>query len=231
MSTFCLVNGSTQNPLCWKLLVAELARHGQRTITPSLPVDEPAASGTRYAEVIAAALEAADDDVILVGHSASGMFIPLVPSLRSISRLVYLAALIPKPGLSIRDQPVAEPDILNPAWLAACHASNDPFANDEVAVEFLFHDCEAEAKSLGLATRMKMYAEGAVTEIFPLAALPEVKSSYIVCSDDRTISPAWSRRTARERLGVDPIELPGGHCPYLSRASMLAEVLVELARP
>jgi pimeloyl-ACP methyl ester carboxylesterase len=229
MSTFCLVNGSTQNPLCWKLLVAELARHGHQTITPSLPVDEPAASATRYAEVIAQALQTTDDDVILVGHSASGMFIPMVPRLRSISRLVYLAALIPKPGLSIRDQLIADPDMLSPAWLAACRASDDPFANDDVAVEFLFHDCDAEAKSLGLATRMRMYAEGAITELFPLAALPEVRSSYIVCSDDRTISPAWSRRTARERLGVDPIELPGGHCPYLSRPVRLAQVLMELA--
>jgi hypothetical protein len=55
MSTFCLVNGSTQNPLCWNLLVPELQKHGHKTITPSLPVDEPAASATRYAEVIAKA--------------------------------------------------------------------------------------------------------------------------------------------------------------------------------
>ncbi len=38
MSIFCLVNGSTQNPLCWKLLVPEIEKHGHQTITPSLPV-------------------------------------------------------------------------------------------------------------------------------------------------------------------------------------------------
>jgi pimeloyl-ACP methyl ester carboxylesterase len=67
-----------------------------------------------------------------------------------------------------------------------------------------------------------------MTEIFPLKALPEVPSSYIVCSDDRTISPDWSRRTARERLGVGAIALPGGHCPYLSRPLQLADVLIEM---
>jgi pimeloyl-ACP methyl ester carboxylesterase len=72
-----------------------------------------------------------------------------------------------------------------------------------------------------------MYAERAMTETFPLDALPEVPSSYIVCSDDRTISPDWSRRVARERLGVEAIELPGGHCPYLSRPLQLAEVLIK----
>jgi hypothetical protein len=30
---------------------------------------------------------------------------------------------------------------------------------------------------------------------------------------------------ARKRLGVDAIELPGGHCPYLSRPIHLASVL------
>ena len=228
MSVFCLVNGSTQNPLCWQLLVPELERHGHQTITPSLPVDEPAASGTRYAEAIAQFLEGAQDDVVLVGHSASGMFIPLVPVLRPIRRLVYLAALIPKPGASIREQLAADPEMLNPDWVAACRSGNDPSVNDEVAIKFLFHDCQPEETSLGLTTRLGMYAEGAITEIFPLEALPAVPSSYIVCSDDRTISPDWSRRTARERLGVEALELPGGHCPYLSRPLQLADMLIKL---
>ena len=228
MSIFCLVNGSTQNPLCWKLLIPELEKHGHQVITPSLPVDEPASSGTRYAEVIAQALKDAGDDVVLVGHSASGMFIPLVPSLHPIRRLVYLAALIPKPGDSIRGQLAADPDMLNPDWLAAFRTGHDPSTNDEVAIRFLFHDCEAEAIDLGLKTRMKMYAERAMAEVFPLEALPEVTTSYIVCSGDRTISPDWSRRIARKRLGVEAIELPGGHCPYLSRPLQLADILIKI---
>jgi len=228
MSVFCLVLGSTQNTQCLKLLIPEIEKHGHQTITPSLPTDERAASGTRYAEVIAQALKDVGDDVILVGHSASGMFIPLVPNLRPIRRLIYLAAIIPKPGASIMDQFAAEPDMLNPEWVAACRSDNNPFTDDEVAIKFLFHDCPPEAIELGLTTRMLMYAEGAMREIFPLEALPEVSSSYIVCADDRTISPDWSRRTARERLGVEAIELPGGHCPYLSRPLQLAAVLIKM---
>ncbi len=133
MSIFCLVNGSTQNPLCWKLLVPELEKHGHQIFTPSLPVDEPSASGTRYAEVIAQALEDPSEDVVLVGHSASGMFIPLVPSLRPVRQLVYLAALIPKPGASIRDQLTTDPDMPNPEWVATCRDGNDPSTSDEVS--------------------------------------------------------------------------------------------------
>ena len=39
------------------------------------------------------------------------------------------------------------------------------------------------------------------------------------------VNPAWSRRTAAERLGVTPIELPGGHTPSLARPAALADAL------
>jgi pimeloyl-ACP methyl ester carboxylesterase len=229
MAVFCLVNGSTQNPLCWRLLIPELEKYGHKTITPSLPVDQPDASATEYAQVIADSLAGVSDDVVLVGHSASGMFIPLVPILRPIRHLVYLAALIPQPGASIRDQLASDPDMMNPEWIATCRAGKDPESDDEVAIEFLFHDCDAEARALGLSTRRRMYAERAMSEVFPLDALPNVPSSYIVCSEDRTITPAWSRRTARERLGIEAVELPGGHCPYLSRPLELAQVLAKIS--
>jgi hypothetical protein len=118
--------------------------------------------------------------------------------------------------------------MLNREWVETCRAGNDPSTNDEVAIKFLFHDCQPEAINLRLRTRMRMYAERAMTEVFPLEELPEVSSSYILCSDDRTITADWSRRTARERLGVEAVELPGGHCPYLSRPLQLAGVLLKM---
>ena len=48
----------------------------------------------------------------------------------------------------------------------------------------------------------------------------------IVASEDRAIDPAWSRVAARERLGVDAVEVPGGHSPFLARPAELADVLV-----
>ncbi len=59
--------------------------------------------------------------------------------------------------------------------------------------------------------------------------MPEVESTYIVCAEDRVINPVWSRRAARELLGVDAIALPGGHSPFLSRPEQLAEVLTRVS--
>jgi hypothetical protein len=37
---------------------------------------------------------------------------------------------------------------------------------------------------------------------------------------------AWARRHARERLGLEPGEMDGGHCVTLSRPHELADRLV-----
>ncbi|HEV8421064.1 MAG TPA: alpha/beta fold hydrolase, partial [Actinomycetota bacterium] len=93
---------------------------------------------------------------------------------------------------------------------------------------FLFHDCSPEVAAWALTTRVDWYPSGLYEETCPLAAWPDVASAYILCRGDRTIRPEWSRSAARDLLGVEAIELPGGHCPHVSRPANLASVLVSL---
>ena len=67
-----------------------------------------------------------------------------------------------------------------------------------------------------------------MTEITPLTAWPDVESRSIVCRDDRTINPAWVRTASRERLGIEPVEISGGHSPFLTRPVELALALDQL---
>src|SRR5882724_6024270 len=133
MSLFCLIHGSTQNASGWDLFVPELCRLGHQTIQVSLPVNEPEASADRYAGVIAEALPGDRSDIVLVAHSASGLFLPLVPAIRMVRQLVFLAAAIPRIGMSLLDQVKASPDMFNPEWLG-----KDPTQNEELARHFLF---------------------------------------------------------------------------------------------
>lgn len=222
MSLFCLVHGSAQNASGWNLLIPELERRGHETLTVSLPTNQPTASGTRYAKVIVQTLDQTNrelSDVVVVAHSASGMFLPLVAASRPIREMVFLAALVPKPGTSILEQFRGDPGMLNPEWVG-----KNP-THDDVASQFLFHDCSAAVTEWALTTRALMYAQEAMAEVCPLDSWPAVRSSYIVCAEDRTISPSWSRRVAREQLGIEPTELAGGHCPHVSRPSELADAL------
>ena len=190
----------------------------------NLPTNEPDASATRYADLIAAAIPAGRDDLIVVAHSASGLFLPLVPERRLVQRLVFLAAVIPEIGKSFIDQFKADTSMINPDWLG-----KDPTKDEQVAREFLFHDCSPERTDWALTTLSLMYARQAIVEICPLTTWPAIPCSYVVCAEDRTFNPHWSRRAALERLGTDPIELPGGHCPQVSRPVELAQVLTGLA--
>lgn len=112
--------------------------------------------------------------------------------------------------------------MINAAWVG-----KDPM-DDDVALEFLYHDCPADRIDWVLSTRVDFYAKRAMEEPCPLTAWPSIPSAYIVCSDDRTITPAWQRMAAREWLGVEPFELPGGHCPNVSRPGALAAALEKL---
>jgi hypothetical protein len=67
------------------------------------------------------------------------------------------------------------------------------------------------------------------SERCPLATFPPVPSTSIVCTGGRVIQPAWSRRVATDRLHAHVIELPGGHCPHVSRSALLAEALTATA--
>lgn len=223
MALFCLVHGSAQSSEGWKLLTPQLENRGHEVVTVDLPTDEPQASATRYAEVIVRALDQTNRDknaIVVVAHSASGMFLPLVAASRPVKLMVFLSALVPRLGTSILDQFRADAGMFNSQWVG-----KNPLA-DDVARDFLFHDCAPEVVEWALSTRILMNAQRALTEVCPLEAWPDVPSSYIVCSDDRTISPAWSRRASLELLGVAPVELSGGHCPHVSRPSMLADSLV-----
>ena len=62
-------------------------------------------------------------------------------------------------------------------------------------------------------------------EPWPLAAWPDVPTEVLVAREDRFFPAAFQARVARERLGVTPRLLPGGHLVALSRPEELADAL------
>jgi pimeloyl-ACP methyl ester carboxylesterase len=182
MSLFCLVHGSTQNASCWDLVIPRLERHGHEVVRMNLPTDRPEASATRYAEVIAEAIPAEHADAVVVAHSASGLFLPLVPERRRVRRLVFLTAVIPQIGKSLLDQVNDDKGMFNPEWLG-----KDPTKDDQIALQFLLHDCSHELSRWALSTMSLMFARQAILEVSPLSVWPAVPSSYLLCAEDRTI--------------------------------------------
>ena len=92
-----------------------------------------------------------------------------------------------------------------------------------------YHQCRPDEVDWAMG-KLRPQALKPFTETTPLQKWPPVPSSYIVCTEDRACNPAWSRRAARSRLEIEPIELVGSdHSPFLSRPAELAALLIQLA--
>jgi pimeloyl-ACP methyl ester carboxylesterase len=221
-----LVHGAYHGAWCWELVLPELERRGHRSVAVDLPITDPTAGAAAYAEVVAAAIEPGWEPVV-VGHSMGGLVIPLVAERRPVLRLVFLAAMLPQPGASIADQRKVEPiDGIVPLTTAEWTAHGDDvwMVGSNTATELFFHDVppDTAARAVG---RLRPQSYRFMNEPSPLVAWPDVASDYIVCRDDRAVNPAWGRSAARERLGVEAVEIDGGHSPFLTRPAELAEVI------
>ena len=232
MSTFALVHGAWHGGWCWERLTPELERLGHRVVAVDLPSDEPEALFDDYAAHVVAALDGADDDVVVVGHSLAGHTIPLVAARRPVRRLVFLCALIAQPGASFVDQLRADPDMFVPGYEAGLAPADERplrrWVDFAVARETMYADCD-EADARAAFDRLRPQASTPYFEPCSLAAFPDVPATYVVAAEDRIVNPAWSRRAAPERLGVEAVELPGSHSPYLARPATLAELLAAQA--
>lgn len=233
-----LVHGAYHGPWCWDLLTPELERLGHRVTTPEMPINDPTIGAARYAESIIGALDAVDVEghsdrrPVVVGHSMGGLVIPLVAAARPVERLVFLCAFLPRPGMSANQQREAEP-IDPPIQLTSAEWTDLGqgvwSVGPRTATEIFFHDASPELAAWA-AGKLRPQSYLVMNEVTPLTEWPAVRSDYILCRDDHALSPAWARQAARERLGVEAVELDGGHSPFLTRPAELARTIDSLIR-
>ena len=227
MTSFVLVHGSGQNARSWSRVADLLRDAGHAVSAPELPKRPPGWKLGDYAACIAGHVEG--PGAVIAAHSLCGIFLPLLADLCKPARLVFVAAVIPEPGLSVRDQFNASHDMFSTAWIEAGPRWFDPSAQASLAREFLFHDCDEETLAWALGTMDLMDPSGLSTEPSPMTRWPDVPAGVIVARGDRTLSPDWIGRTARRVLGVEPLEVDAGHCPHMSRPAQVANLLAELA--
>ena len=209
-TTFLLIPGAGGNAWYWHRLVPELEALGHEAIAVELPADDPTAGLDRYVDAI---VESGQDhkEVVVVAQSMGGLSGPVACERLLATSLVMLNAMIPKPGETGGEW-----------WPATGHEMPGDF--DEVT--HLFHDVPDDVRDEGLGNG-KEQCDRPFEDPWPLDAWPDVATRVIASTDDRLFPVEFQQRVARERLGIEPETMPGGHLVALSRPVELARLLLD----
>ncbi|MEU8236169.1 alpha/beta hydrolase [Actinoplanes sp. NPDC048967] len=212
MATYVLIHGAGDVGWYWHLVEAELRARGHDTVAPDLPCDDDSAGLPEYVDTVIGAI-GDRRDLIVVAQSAGGFVAPLVCERVTARLLVLVAPMIPAPGEAPADY-----------WEHTGY-SDDAVGGYDDEVALFYHDVPPDLAAEALS-RGRDQSETRMNEPSPLKAWPAVPTRVLICRDDRLLPPGYLRRVARERLGITPDEIDGGHTPALSRPRELAERLI-----
>jgi pimeloyl-ACP methyl ester carboxylesterase len=205
MATYVLIHGAGDSAFYWHLVAPELEAGGNEVVAVDLPCEDESAGLSEYADAV---VEAIGDrtGLIVVAHSLGGFTAPLVCDRLPVELMVLVAAMVPLPGEKGDDWTA------NTGYPGSAVPGDE--GDDDVAV--FYHDVPPALAAEALA-RGRAQAEAPGREPLPLDSWPEVPTRFLLCREDRMFPAAWMRGVVRERLGIAPDELDGGHCPALSR--------------
>jgi pimeloyl-ACP methyl ester carboxylesterase len=209
VSTFALVHGGGGSGWDWHLVAAELRDRGHDTVAVDLPSEDPLAGWGEYTDTVVSAL-GDRRDVVVVGHSLGGFTAPLVCARTPVDLLVLVAAMIPSPG-----------ELFSDWWT---NTGYEGTGHEDLFYHDVPPDLAAEARR-----RERDETSKVLEQPWPLEGWPDTPTRYLLCRDDRMLGAQWARRHARERLGIEPDEMGGGHYIVLARPRELADRLVAYA--
>jgi len=208
MATFVLIHGAGDVGWYWHLVEAELRARGHDVVAPDLPCDDDSAGLTEYADAVIRAI-GNGRDVIVVAQSLGAFTAVLVCDRMPTALLVLVAPMIPAPGEAPADY-----------WTNTRY-EDEPREQADDTIALFYHDVPAPLAAEAMAHGREQ-SEARLSEPAPFDAWPDVPTRVILCRDDRLMPAGFVRRVARERLGITPDEIEGGHTPALSRPTELA---------
>jgi pimeloyl-ACP methyl ester carboxylesterase len=161
------------------------------------------------------------EGVVLVAQSLGGFTAPLVCEKASVGELVLVNAMIPVPG----ETPGAWWD--NTGWSAAQQtaAKAHGYSTEFDTETYFLHDVPPEIAAEG-EPHQRPEANAAFESVFNFAAWPRIPTRVLSGEGDRFFPLDFQRRIARERLGIEPDVLPGGHLLALANPDGVARYLL-----
>jgi len=219
VSTFAFIPGAGGAAWYWHRVTPLLDAAGHRAIAVDLPADDDDAGLDDYADRVVEAI--GKRKAVVVAQSLGGFTAPLVCARAPVEALVFVNAMIPMPGEKAEDW--GDNTGAGTARAAAARKGGYPAEFDDQT--YFFHDVpkkvakEAEAHDREQSGHM-------MEEPCRFKSWPRVPIHVIAGRDDRLFPVDFQRRVARERLGIEIVEIRGGHLVSLSNPKGLAKWLI-----
>ena len=221
MATFVLIPGAGGSAWFWNLVEDDLRALGHESIAVELPASDESAGLDQY---VATVLDSMGDrrGAVIVGQSMGGLTAPLVAEKTGAALIVLLNAMIPKPGepggawWQVTGQ--AEAMRENALRIGMPDLSMD----DEPAL--FGHDVPADVFAEA-GRRVQPQSGRPFGDPWPLERWPDIPTRVIAARDDRLFPAAFQQRVARERLGITPELIDGGHLAALSHPRQVVQKL------
>ena len=180
------------------------------------------------AAALRAALDDADGDVLVVGHSYGGTVIAEGAAHPAATQLLLITSYLPEPGTSQGAIMAGEQDPVAVAPADDGTLGVEGFDEASFGTRFLQDSSDPAVRS-GAWSRTARQGAGAFLTPPTGAAWQDRPSTYLVCTEDRSTSTALQR--AHAARATRTADLPTGHHPFLTRPDLVAAEVGRILSP
>lgn len=224
MASFVLVPGAGGMAWYWHRVTPLIRAAGHEAIAIDLLGEDRRAGLAVYADIVIRAI-AERNDAILVAQSLAGFTAPLVCARASVRLLAFVNAMIPKPG----ETAGAWWDATGAVAAREKAAVRRGYATEFDVATYFLHDVPHDVLRAG-PKQSREEADTVFGEPCRFEHWPDIPIHVLAGRDDRFFPIEFQRRVARERLGKEVEEIPGGHLVALSNPEGLTERLLAYER-
>jgi pimeloyl-ACP methyl ester carboxylesterase len=203
---FILVPGAGGMAWYWSRVAPLLREAGCEAIAVDLPGEDERAGLAAYADIVVRAI-ADRSNVILVAQSLAGFTAPLVCArAHPVRALVFVNAMIPEPGETASERWGATGAVDAREQAAARGGYGTIFD----AATYFLHDVPPEVLRTS-PEQPREEAEIVFGEPCRFERWPDIPIHVLAGRGDRFFPIEFQRHLARQRLGREIEEIPGGH--------------------